>query len=202
MFVQVIQGRAKDPAGLRKQFDKWNSELKPGAEGFLGSTGGVTDDGEFIMCARFESEEGARRNSDRAEQGEWWAETEKYFDGDVMFHDCSRVETFLKGGSDDAGFVQIIQGHVSDVDKAVRLSKQLDEALPKLRSDVIGGMAAYHPNGRYTEAVYFTSEAEAREGERKMGESEEFQRRRQEMEAVSVEEPKFLDLRDPWLFSP
>jgi nucleoid-associated protein YgaU len=202
MFVQVIQGRAKDAAGLRKQFDRWSSELKPGATGWLGSTAGVSDDGEFIALARFESEEAARRNSDRPEQGQWWAETEKFFEGDVMFHDCPRVETFLKGGSDDAGFVQIIQGHVSDIDEAIRLTRQLDESLPKVRGDVIGGTTAYNPNGRYTEAVYFTSEAEARDGERKMGESEESQARLKEMEAVSVEEPKYIDLRDPWLLSP
>ncbi len=68
MFVQVIQGRAKDPAGLRKQFQAWDNELRPRATGFLGSTAGVSDDGEFIALARFESEEAARANSDSPEQ--------------------------------------------------------------------------------------------------------------------------------------
>ena len=42
MFVQVIEGRVSDRDGLRRQMDKWESELRPGATGFLGSTAGVT----------------------------------------------------------------------------------------------------------------------------------------------------------------
>ncbi|MGH2694682.1 MAG: hypothetical protein ACRDJJ_07655 [Actinomycetota bacterium] len=201
MFIQVIQGKTKDAAGIRRQMDRWHSELRPGAKGYLGATAGVSDDGEFISVVRFDSEEAARRNSDRPEQGEWWAETEKYFDGQVLFHDCARVETMGKGGSDDAGFVQIIQGHVSDVDAAVRLDRSFDETMPNFRPDVIGGTTAYNPNGRYTSTVYFTSEKEAREGEKKMGESEEFAAAMKEYEALSVEEPKYIDLKDPWMFS-
>ena len=201
MFIQVIQGKTRDPEGTRRQMDRWNSELRPGAIGYLGTTAGVSDDGEFIAVARFESEDAARRNSDRPEQGEWWAETEKYFDGEVLFHDCTRVETMGKGGSDEAGFVQIIQGHVSDIDATVRLDQGLDETTSKLRPDVIGGTTAYNPNGRFTSTIYFTSEAEAREGEKKMNENEEIQARMKEYEALSVEPPKFIDLKDPWLFS-
>jgi hypothetical protein len=200
MFIQVFQGKTKDPEGLRRQMDRWNSELRPGAIGYLGSTAGVSDDGEFIAVARFESEDKARQNSDRREQGEWWAETEKYFDGEVLFHDLNRVETFLEGGSDDAGFVQIIQGHVSDVDAATKMDQSMNEELSKVRSDVIGGTTGYHSNGRFTSTVYFTSEKEAREGERKMNESEDAQARMKEFEAISVEPPKFIDLKDPWLY--
>jgi hypothetical protein len=200
MFIQVFQGKTKDAAGLRRQMDRWNSELRPGAIGYLGSTSGVSDDGEFISVARFESEDKARQNSDRSEQGEWWAETEKYFDGEVLFHDCNRVETMGKGGSDDAGFVQIIQGHVSDVDAAIALDLRLNENLTAIRPDVIGGTTGYHSNGRYTSTVYFTSEKEAREGERKMGESEELAAAMSELETLSVEEPKYIDLRSPWMY--
>ena len=38
MFVQVIQGKAKDAAGVRKQMERWEQELKPGEVGYLGST--------------------------------------------------------------------------------------------------------------------------------------------------------------------
>ena len=75
MFVQVIEGRVADRDALRRQMDRWMSELRPGATGFLGSTAGVTDDGYAIAFARFESAAAAEANSERPEQGRWWAET-------------------------------------------------------------------------------------------------------------------------------
>jgi hypothetical protein len=92
MFVQLIQGKTSDKAGLGRQLDRWMSDLQPGAKGFLGTTGGVTDDGRVFVAARFESEDAARANSDRPEQGAWWSETEKHFDGPVSFVDSSDVD--------------------------------------------------------------------------------------------------------------
>ena len=110
MFVQVIEGRVSDREGLHRQMDQWMTDLRPGATGFLGSTAGVTDDGYGIAFARFESAAAAKANSERPEQGRWWAETEKCYSGDVTFTESEDVETFLGGGSNDAGFVQIMRG--------------------------------------------------------------------------------------------
>ena len=63
MFIQVIRGTATDREGLRRQFDRWNTELRPGAAGFLGSAAGITDDGRFIAVARFESAVASHANS-------------------------------------------------------------------------------------------------------------------------------------------
>ncbi|MFW5899005.1 MAG: hypothetical protein ACOCUN_00905, partial [Jiangellaceae bacterium] len=71
MFVQVIEGRTENADGLHAAMDKWAEDLAPGASGWLGSTAGVTSDGRFVALVRFESEEAARRNSDRPEQGRW-----------------------------------------------------------------------------------------------------------------------------------
>jgi len=87
MFMQVIQGRVAGSAEPRTAMDRWVQDLAPGGEGWLGSTAGVTDDGTAVATARFESEEAARRNSDRPGQGEWWAETAKLFTGEVAFGD-------------------------------------------------------------------------------------------------------------------
>ncbi|MGH2807972.1 MAG: hypothetical protein ACRDKT_11945 [Actinomycetota bacterium] len=198
MFVQVIQGKAKDAAGLRKQFDRWDQDIKPGARGFLGSTGGVTADGEFIMVARFNSEEVARVNSDRPEQGAWWEETSQYID-DVMFHDCTLVDLMQGGGSDDAGFVQVIQGKVNDVEKSRELDRRGADEMQKMRPDVIGGIVAWHPeNGRYTNVIYFTSEAEARAKEKETSSTPEFEEFMKQWQALADGEPKFLDLTEPW----
>ena len=107
VFVQVIQGQVTDAGKVRAAMDRWAQELAPGADGWLGSTAGVTDDGRFIALARFESEEAARRNSDRPEQDAWWSQASKHL-AEVAFHDSTRVHTYREGGSDQAGFVQVI----------------------------------------------------------------------------------------------
>ena len=71
MFVQGIWGRVSDPGKVRAAFDQWVQEFAPGAIGWLGSTAGVTDDGRFIAMARFESDDAARSNGARSEQGRW-----------------------------------------------------------------------------------------------------------------------------------
>jgi hypothetical protein len=62
----------------------------------------------LAATVRFDSAEVARRNSERPEQGAWWAETEKCFDGPVTFFDCPQVDVWMQGGSDDAGFVHVV----------------------------------------------------------------------------------------------
>jgi heme-degrading monooxygenase HmoA len=201
MFVQVIQGKAKDAGGLRKQWERWDQDLKPAAKGFLGSTAGVTADGEFIVLARFESEEAARANSDSAEQSAWWEETSQYLQ-DPMFHDCTLVDLVNEGGSDDAGFVQVIQGKVTDVEKARELDNATQSQMKEMRPDVIGGIVAWHPqNGRFTNAIYFTSEAEARAKEKESLSSPEFEKFMSEWQAISDGEPKYLDISKPWYSS-
>ena len=60
MFVQVFQGPVSDPAQVRQVMDQWVTELGPTADGWLGSTAGVTDEGWFVGLARFDSESAAR----------------------------------------------------------------------------------------------------------------------------------------------
>ena len=45
MYIQVIQGRCNDADRLKKQLDLWEQTIADGADGWLGSTSGVTDDG-------------------------------------------------------------------------------------------------------------------------------------------------------------
>src|ERR687895_385233 len=96
-----------------RQLEKWERELTPGADGWLGSTAGVTDDGRFIGSFRFETQEHAQKNSDRPEQTQWWNEMSRFLDT-PRFWDFTLVQEYKAGGSDDAGFVQVIQGRVVD----------------------------------------------------------------------------------------
>lgn len=172
MFVQVIQGKVTDAAALEQRMQAWRDGLESSASGFTGSTGGVTADGTAILLACFESEEAARRNSQRPEQDAWWRETEQIFDGPVTFRDTTDVETSLAGPSPEAGFVQIMQGTVRDRDRYRQLTQEAEGGMEEMRPDVLGGLTAWFDGTSYVEAIYFTSEAEARAGERRMNEVE------------------------------
>src|SRR3954453_21915561 len=108
MFVQVIQGKATNVDQLRAAVDGWIRDVSPGAVGWLGSTGGVTEDGRFIALARFESADAAGRNSERPEQDRWWSETAHLFTKEATFADSEDVTVDLSGDPDTAGFVQVM----------------------------------------------------------------------------------------------
>ncbi len=198
MFVQVIQGRVGDHAGLRRQLDRWAGELRPGAAGYLGSTFGVTADGEGVGIARFESAEAAARNSNRPEQGQWWTETEKMFAGPVTFHDSSEVDMYLAGGSDDAGFVQVMQGRIRDLARLRQLEEEATETLRTTRPDLLGSTRARYGDGEFTEFAYFTSESEARRGEAQEMPDDAQAGFGEWQELVQVD--RWYDLTEPWLF--
>ena len=203
MWVQVIQGKAKDAAGLRKLMDKWNEEIRPKSIGFIGATGGITEDGTFINIGRFESEELAMQNSDLPEQSAWANEMSQYLDGEPTFRNCKEVDQMRNGGSNDAGFVQIMQSGLKDFERARELGRQMNESMPAdMRPEFIGGIVAW--DGEIlTQSAYFTSEAEAREGENQdwdemAKQDPEGAKLWQEMSEL-MGEITYYDLRDPFI---
>lgn len=199
MFVQIITARIVDADGLWRQVERWESEIRPGAEGFLGSTSGATEDGRLFVMARFDSEESARRNSDRPEQAAWWAETEKVLD-DVSFQDSGDVVVMRGGGSNDADFVQVMRGHVIDASKMADLRDRMMEfenVMAQHRPDVIGDITAMHADGTYTDVIYFTSEVEARSAEAQDVPAEMQAMFEEWTSAAAVDE--FIDLKQPRL---
>lgn len=196
MFIQVFQGKVGDADLVRRMDERWLSELKPGAKGYLGYTGGVTPDGRYIGMARFESAEAAQANSDRPEQTAWWNEASKGFDGEPTFLDCTEVDTPFGGGSNDAGFVQIIQGRAKDPAKLRNMATEMEKTLREERPDILGMVIAWHGDGNdFTQAVYFKSEAETRKREQETEVSES----RQQYRDMFDGEPTFYDLREPVL---
>jgi hypothetical protein len=199
MFAQVIQGRTSDPEALGAATDTWVREVQPGAIGFLGSTQGVTDDGRFVAVARFDSAEAAAQNSQRPEQSRWWEETSRLFDGEVTFLDSEDVELDLVGDPDRAGFVQVMQGQVTDPARAKEVMAQFpQEAMKEFRPDVLGSVMIGQPDGRWTQVIYFTSEDEARANESKEP-PQEFRAAMEELAKISVGDTEYLDLRRPML---
>jgi hypothetical protein len=200
VFVQIIRGRVSDPDAVRPVVDRWMKELGPTADGWLGSTGGVTDDNELFVLVRFASEEAARANNDKPAQGEWWAEMEKLLDGEATFQDSNEVKVETLGDPDAAGFVQVMTGQVSDPDRAKELMANQPQ-MQDVRPDILGSVTVGHDDAKWTMIVYFRSETEAREGERKEV-PPEMAKAMEELQSLAVGQPEFLDLNKPWLDSP
>jgi hypothetical protein len=197
VFIQVIQGRCSRQDELRALSDEWVQELGPAADGWLGGTYGFTDDGTFIGVIRFEDREKAMANSGRPEQDEWAQRMTALFDGPVEFHDSDDVTVMLDGGSDDAGFVQVIRGKVDDVDRLRAIMTSNTDALRENRPDILGATLAIEPDGSYTDTIAFTDEASAREGEKKEPPPEVAAEFEWSMQSGAT----FYDLRNPWFAS-
>lgn len=199
MFIQIIQGKCRDEATLKRELDAWQKEMAPKAEGWLGGTYGLTDDGEFVGVVRFESREAAARNSTRPEQDAWWGRVKACFDGEVTFHDCDNAMMFLEGGSDDAGFVQVIEGRVTDPERFRTVMSQPMDMLHEQRPEIIGGTVAVDAGGWFCETVAFRAEDEARQGEHK--EMPDEIRRKFEEEMRLMQDVTYKDLHHPWFAS-
>jgi hypothetical protein len=200
MLLQVIQGRVPDRAAMRAQHERWLADIGAAADGWLGSTAGITADDRFICLSRFSSAQALANLSARTDQREWWARTERLFLGPVLTAEFQDAVLILEGGADDAGFVQVAQGRTTDPERLRSLEKELVRWLPEGRPDIIGGLAAVRADGRFVRVFSFSSEELARAGEHgeQHAEIEEilFQMRELTGEAT------YHDLRHPWLASP
>ena len=146
--------------------DRWSEELGPGAIGFVGSTGGVTDDGEFIVLARFESEDAAQKNSQRPEQDAWFKEFSTHLDGEPTFMNSTDIDEWRVGAPTTPASYRSSPAASRDKEKVRQMFTGMDDEMAKLRPDVIGGLVVWDGND-FVQSVYFTSEKEAREGERR-----------------------------------
>jgi hypothetical protein len=176
MFIQVFQGKVNDPELWASQVDKWRLEIKPKTTGFLGFTTGVTADNYMITVVRFDSQEKAQVDSDLPEQGAWFEEASKAFDGEITFHDCAQVDVLLAGGSDQAGFVQVMQGRATDPEAMRGMRTEFEAELRSVRPDLIGATVGWHGDRGFTQASYFTSERDARANEQEMATGPLFRR--------------------------
>jgi hypothetical protein len=196
VFIQVIQGKTSQPDELRALANSWRDEDGAGAIGYLGGTYGVTDDGDFLGIIRFASREDAMANSARPETSAFAEKMGALMDGPVQFHDCGDVTTWLDGGSDDAGFVQVITGKVDDPAPIKAMATDTGD-LRAMRPEIIGGTLAISDDGNYFQTVYFTDEESARKGEQ-LEPPEEI---RAELESMMAG-ASYFDLHRPWFTSP
>ena len=197
MFAQVIQAKTSSPEDFVRMQDRWDKELKPGAKGYLGMTSGVAPDGTLVIVVRFESEADAQANSDRPEQGEFFADASKTFEGEPTFVNSTDVQV-IGNPSDDAGFVQVMKVKVKDRKAMEDLEAKIMPVLMEQRPDLLGALRVWD-GSTSIDFNYFTSEAEAREGEKKM--DGELSSEMQQFMALADGEPTFIDLPNPILRS-
>lgn len=198
MFIQVLKGKTSQREAVKELGKSWRSEVG-GADGWLGATFGFTEDDTFFGVVRFESREAAMANSDRPEQGAFAQKMGALMDGEVQFFDYDDVMTFLDGGSDDAGYVQVIQGRTDDRNL---FHKLLDDTtvLHERRPEIIGGSVGLAPDGSFTETVAFTDEASARQGEG--ADMSDAPPEVGEALQKLIQGAEFYDLREVWFESP
>jgi len=94
-----------------------------------------------------------------------------------------------------------MRGRSNDPERAKQLMDQDADKWAAFRPDVLGSVSVGHDDGSYTMVLYFTSEAEAREGERKEP-PPELQAQMEEMSKLSVGEPEYFDLKQQVMLAP
>jgi hypothetical protein len=94
-----------------------------------------------------------------------------------------------------------MQGRTSDPDRVRELMAADPTDWATYRPDILGSLTAVHQGGDWTRAIFFTSEEEARAGEAKEP-PPELAEVMKEMDALTIGETSFFDLREPWLHSP
>jgi hypothetical protein len=88
-----------------------------------------------------------------------------------------------------------------DPDRARELMANDPTDWQKFRPDIPGTASVGHDGDAWTMAIYFTSEQAARAGEQKEPRPR-MQEMMKEMDALTLGEPVFFDLRDPWASRP
>jgi hypothetical protein len=196
MFVQVIEGKTSDPAAIIEHGDRWQRELRPGAIGYLGVTAGVTAEGRSVAIVRFEDEASARANAVRPEQTAWFEGMAKLYDGEPTFVESSDVTEWMGGGSNDAGFVQVMKS--TGVDRAqLERTDAAFEPFADQRPDLLGGLRIWTGSDSCIDVAYFTSEEQARAGEH--AELPDEMKELMSGFEEGMGETEYLDLADPQL---
>lgn len=194
MFIQMVQGRCAQQDDMRMLVDDWCRTMAD-RPGWLGGTYGFTDDSAFVGVVRYESAGACRELCATDDAALWWACADSLFDGAPEIHQSEDVSIMLEGGSDDAGFVQVMRGRVADPAKLRRLmtDQSMTSMLHEARPEIIGGTLLIEDDGTFTETIAFTDEDAARRGEQMQMPEEvaaEFE--------GAIADVQYYDLHRPW----
>jgi hypothetical protein len=200
MFIQILQGRVADEAGVRGEVERWHGELGADAPGWLGLTAGIGDDRTFLTVFRFASAAAAHANEARPQVVAWRAAVKQHLVGPVRLDQCPVVRTPKSGSSARAGFVRVLQGRIADPRRLAAVQEEFERGLqrqPHLLELVVG---EHEGEQRYfTEVASFVSERAVRAAERAMPVESAVQLG---MVRSFMERLRLVELHDPWVFTP
>jgi hypothetical protein len=194
VFIQMIQGACARQDEMRHLVDDWCGRMAD-RPGWLGGTYGFTDDDCFIGVGRYEDRDACAMWCKDPEAAPYWAAAAELFDESCDIFESDDVSIMLAGGSDDAGFVQVMHGRVSDPDRLRHLltDTTMTTMLHDARPEIIGATFALQGDGTSTETVAFTDEEAARNGERVHMPEDVAAELEAAMGAV-----EYIDLHAPW----
>jgi hypothetical protein len=197
MFIQIVQGTCTSRREMRELTDAWCGDVAD-QEGWLGGTYGFTDDDRFVGVVRFTDGLACVRAANRPGASWYWARALELFDNSCEIHASDDITMMFTGGTDDASFVQVLQGRLRNAEKLRRLltDQQMTTMLHEARPEILGATLAIEADGTFTETVSFTDEFLARRGE-------SIAMPEQVTAALhdAIIELEYLDLREPWFAS-
>ena len=196
MVVELIEGFAPSGEVLRRRMSGWREEIAGDVPGWRGTTAGVADDGTFVALFEFDHDASSITQHQR-----WCTQTLASLGGDATRTVYPRVPLRVVGEVEAAGFVQVVVGRVHDVAAGEAYLAAFDRAVAPLRPDMTGRLMANRDDGRYVGAFYFASESAARAGEAQELPADLLDLTRRG-ESIGNGPPRYIDLRDPWLFAP
>lgn len=164
--VRITQARVRDAEAVRELAERWQREIAPETDGWLATTAGISDDGEFVSLLRFASEEAVRRNAESERQRRWWEEFRQYVSGDVSIVETSSAAAFGDSRPDaDVGYVHVVQGEARImIDILEGVAEHEEHHIREHHLPLLGGIIVDHGGDRFTEFMYFPSEDEKGRG--------------------------------------
>lgn len=194
MFIQMVEGSSSRQGEMRNLVDGWCASMAD-RPGWLGGTYGFTDDGRFVGVVRFDSSAACKESATGDEAAMWWAGAEALFDGRSRIHESEDVSMMFDGGSDSAGFVQVMHGRVGDADKLRHITSdtQMTSMLHEARPEILGATLAMEADGTFVETIAFTDEDSARKGEQL-----DMPQDVRDQLMAAMTDVEYLDLHQPW----
>ena len=166
MFFQVIQGKVADPERFSASLDSWVEQFGPSADGWLGTTSGTYGDNSRIALARFESAEAAKLNSDRPKRHSGGRSSPL---PSTAIRAPTTLTTSYSWGPVDPTRRDSSRSCADGWPSRTRTGdgSNFSQMPSDFRPDILGGLEALKDDGTFVMAMYFSSEAEAREGKKK-----------------------------------